>query len=593
MPILAYFSHSYRADDRAVNTSFWELFHREGFFFTVDPQSKLFSIPYLESMMSLSNCFVAVIPRRAGSPAGCSPYILFEYGLAIQSQLPGIVFVEQGLSGASFPRGLERTRIETIVFNRRRLKDYEDVFSTAIRSLADKVRGYRNPDVGLRQPAGLIVGARPETETVYTPEVIERLTIELEKYDRELRIVKLEFDTAFELCLELERYDFLIMEVRESLQVPWLAGYVLGRAVPSIKLCHLSPGEEPGSVTLPSIVAKHKPEDTTEEPVSYWRDLNELLRCVTTHVGKFNTERIELRELADGMRYFSRAGRREAKVFVSNASVSNALAHKLIAQLRLESVDFFHYQVKDAIPIGENWLAELERQIGQATILVALLTEEFLRSTWCLYELQAAQKRAAESSMRIHVYMLEPGLMQSLALFGLANIQVRDVNGRDQDEIAAEIVADIDRELQKPQSAPDRARAVESVGAPTLAAPANPAALAPGASLILDDTERRELVRILTARLVPEDASRPAWVKGLLMHAMSYAQLAGEDYSGSAETVAIAVVSRTEALGTLPNRKLALFCLVDALRKPGRVSHDAQPFLTELADRLSRLPVTP
>src|SRR5262245_37645852 len=73
--ILAYFSHSYREADRDVNSFFWDLFHDEGIFFTVDPQSKLFSIPYLQSMMVLSTCFVAVITRR-DTPLGCSPYIL-------------------------------------------------------------------------------------------------------------------------------------------------------------------------------------------------------------------------------------------------------------------------------------------------------------------------------------------------------------------------------------------------------------------------------------------------------------------------------------------------------------------------------------
>jgi hypothetical protein len=54
--MLAYFSHSYRAEDREVNSFFWDLFSEAGYFFTVDPESNVFSIPYLESMMMRSNC---------------------------------------------------------------------------------------------------------------------------------------------------------------------------------------------------------------------------------------------------------------------------------------------------------------------------------------------------------------------------------------------------------------------------------------------------------------------------------------------------------------------------------------------------------
>ena len=136
---------------------------------------------------------------------------------------------------------------------------------------------------------------------------------------------------------------------------------------------------------LPSIVSRHKPEHTDEEPVIFWQETEELVEGVAKHVSKFNTERIEFHTKDDGLRYFSRAGRRKAKVFISNAAASNALAQKLIVQLRLESMDFFHYQVTDAIPIGDRWLPELERQIGETGIFIALITNGVsCKAQWCI-----------------------------------------------------------------------------------------------------------------------------------------------------------------------------------------------------------------
>jgi TIR domain len=579
--ILAYFSHSYRDADRDVNSFFWSLFHDEGFFFTVDPQSHLFSIPYLESMMMLSNCFVAVITRRRDSPLGCSPYILFEYGLALEAQKPALVFVEQGVSGSAFPRDPERI----VPFNRNpeRLAHYKGDFIRAIRSLASKVRGYRNPDVRLQQPCGLLIRTGSDVEQIYTPAVIRSLTAELSKFGRKLEIVNLEFNAAFEFCLELEKYDFLIMEVRASLQVPWLAGYGVGRAIPSIKVCYAGLGEPRDLGSLPSIISRHKPEHTDEEPVIFWQETSELLEGVTKHVSKFNTERIEFHSKEEGIRYFSRAGRRKAKVFVSNATASNVFVQKLIVELRLESMDFFHYQVKDAIPIGDRWLSELERQIEGTGIFIALITKEFLKSPWCMYELQAARRRDAEGKLRIHPYLLDSGLWDQLTLLGL-DVQAVDLTKSDEATSIGEIVKDLDRELKKKDSQPARPPTRDGAQPTTMTDAARPK---PVTALVLLEDERRTLVDVLAARLtIADGTARSSLAKGWLMDAQLYAELAGEDYSGSAEMVATTLVTRAEALGVLPTGRRAILMLVTGLRKRERVDHDGLNFLAELERRL-------
>lgn len=546
---LAYFSHSYREADRDVNLFFWSLFSDEGFFFTVDPQSQFFSIPYLESMMSLSNCFVAVITKREGAPAGCSPYILFEYGLAVQAQKPSLVFVEQGMSGEFFPRDSERV----LPFNRNRLPAQKQEFLDGIRKLANKVRGYRNPDLRLQQPAGLIIPSVPAATDVYTPAVIRTLKTELAKYERRLEIVKVDFDASFELSLELDKFDFLIMELQDRLQMSWLAGYVMGRAVPSIKVCHLDEGETKAAAVLPAIVATHAPEHTTESPVVYWRTLEELLSGVTAHVAKFGTERIEFHTKAAGQRYFRRAGRRAGKVFISNASTSAPLAQKLITTLRFESIDFFHYQVKDAIQTGVRWLPELERRIMESSLFLAILTDEFVKSRWCLFELQVALRQQAEGKIEILPFVLSPGVKDSLHLLGLADVQAAELIGADDKQVAAQMLKTIDAVLKRKPAA-------------AVAVPAAIPPVAPAAS-VLSEQQRAALVEIVSARLTVEDAGqRPSWVKTLLVRALLYQRLAGEDYTGSAAAAALRLVEKCEALGVLPDGRRAIVALITGLR---------------------------
>jgi hypothetical protein len=292
-------------------------------------------------------------------------------------------------------------------------------------------------------------------------------------------------------------------------------------------------------------------------------------------VSKFNNERIEFHSKDAGVRYFSRAGRSDTGVFVSNAGISNPLAHELIAELQRESINFFHYQVKDAIPTGDRWLQKLEAEIEGAGLFLALVTMEYLQSPWCLYELQIARKRAAEGKLKILPYILDKAVWPMLAAAGLGEFQARDCTRQEPAAAIAEIIRDLDRELRAGPPAASRQP------------PTSPAPTAGAVEVALKEEERRELVAILTARLTPEDA-RPAWVKGLLIRALLYAPLAGEDYSGSAEAVAATLVTRAEALGVLVNGDRPITKLVRALCNEERVTQSAVPFLTALADRLQR-----
>jgi hypothetical protein len=127
--IRAYFSHSYRPEDKYRNLFFWELFSERGCYFTVDqkPDDETpMDITYAEWLMKRSDCFIAVVPKRSepSSPDGCSPYQAFENGLAIRANKPRLIFVEDGLPEHLF-RGSMRSAFsprKLLEKNRFRLK---------------------------------------------------------------------------------------------------------------------------------------------------------------------------------------------------------------------------------------------------------------------------------------------------------------------------------------------------------------------------------------------------------------------------------------------------------------------------------------
>lgn len=105
-----YFSHSYRREDRHVNDHFWRAFYDAGFSFTVDPESTTLYTTTLELMMARSVGFVAVVTFRPEEERyQCSPFILYEYGLAVQTP-PAPDGAAGQASSTALPRGAGHVR---------------------------------------------------------------------------------------------------------------------------------------------------------------------------------------------------------------------------------------------------------------------------------------------------------------------------------------------------------------------------------------------------------------------------------------------------------------------------------------------------
>src|SRR3984957_11617245 len=101
--IPVYFSHSYRREDRDINDHFWRIFHEAGFSFTVDPGTTSFFPTALELMMARSVGFAAVVTYREEEERyQCSPFIMHEYGLAVQAQRPRLVLRDKRVPPRNF-----------------------------------------------------------------------------------------------------------------------------------------------------------------------------------------------------------------------------------------------------------------------------------------------------------------------------------------------------------------------------------------------------------------------------------------------------------------------------------------------------------
>src|SRR5215208_1834959 len=188
--IQAYFSHSYRKEDREVNLFFWKLFHENGFFFAIDPKSDdySFNITYLERLMRSSDCFIAIVTRRKKQSTDGrvsythSRYMAFENFLAELAEKPRLVFVEAGLDKSVFGSS-DSGSVHT--FTRNVLEIQEGEFKRIVQDFSSTVKNYQSYNKRLFQTldtskAGILIqpSQDPNSYSQDTLDMIETLLSE-------------------------------------------------------------------------------------------------------------------------------------------------------------------------------------------------------------------------------------------------------------------------------------------------------------------------------------------------------------------------------------------------------------------------------
>jgi nucleoside phosphorylase len=445
-PIATYYSHSYRADDREVNLYLHGLFWANGFAFTVDPWSERVAHAQLEHMMNRSACFVAVAVHRPEVPRyRTSPFVVDEYGLAVQAQKPRLVFVESGVAGRFF----EADRV--CVFRRDSL--FPDGRRQDVRRAIERLRAESGPHVNVTDrtlgSVGLVLPRTGVYERARTP--IQDL---LQKAGYEVCDVRYDHPNSYQLVMEVDRHDFIVIDVGARGIPGWLHPLLAGRFVPMIRLAHGRRVRDADALLEP-VRGGHAFElvANRHELVMPWSTVTELVDHLEAEVDQLQVPRRQFRSLEEGQMYFRSLGRtRHGPVFVSNAGPENDLARDLSRHLDINNITFFQYRYRNTIEIGADWTERLRDKLAASVLFVPLVTRSYWDSEWCRKELEiASELRARGAGPTILPYFLED---PAICGGSLATMQGRLLGDLRRDEQIAQIVSDVDEWLTEPSSSP-------------------------------------------------------------------------------------------------------------------------------------------
>jgi nucleoside phosphorylase len=395
----SYFSHSYRPEDRAVNRFFHDIFWERGFAFTVDPRVGPMSTTRLEMMMRRSACFLAIVTRRDEEPHyRCSPFVVYENGLAVQAQKPRLVLVERNVSGVHFA---EPGR--SVVFDRNRLRASVEELGARLDQLAAESRPYLNIGNRALGEVGLLLPDTPPYRRVV--HTIQRIVHEAGYTPVSLDLTEVDGATA---AGRLDRLDFVVVDVGESGVHSHLVPFIQGRFIPSLKLVHHQPGES-RPVKIPRLLLDRALEtgSTASEVAVWWSEPAELEEKLQRRIDELSTPRREFTSRAEGHSYFLSQGRGAGPVFVSNANPDNALARELVNGLRSYNIRPFHYMYENTIPPGEYWKSVLPRKVAESSIFVPLISQAYWNSPYCREEFDTALELHRQGLLRIFPCFLE------------------------------------------------------------------------------------------------------------------------------------------------------------------------------------------
>jgi nucleoside phosphorylase len=438
--IPVYFSHSYWREDREVNDHFWRAFHDAGFSFTVDPASPSLHTTRLELMMARSVGFVAVVPfREAEERYQCSPFILYEYGLAAQAHQPLLVLRDRRVPPRYFrAEGTLGVEFDVAVPDRC-AADLERKLGTfyAMTSGRNTEFRFRKGRVGIALAAGQDKGAVQDRRGF-----VEEA---LDKEGNEVIDLNAQDGDPSQLAQSADRCDFVIVDVDDP-KTSQIADFLLGRGTPLLKLAQRSAGRIVPERLLGS--APLRRAAAADELVTYWSDAAEFESRVRLQIRGAAAIRTELTDLATGHRYFRSLGREARPVFISNADPANDLARDLTQALYLENIPFFHYRFQNPIGWGERWNDQLDRIIAASKVFVPLIDDSYWSREYCQKEYSTASKLEKEGRITI-----VPMLLSGHEFGPDIPYQGSDLRTRSRQEQVQIIVSSLD-DLLAPQDAP-------------------------------------------------------------------------------------------------------------------------------------------
>ena len=413
---VAYLSHSYRPEDRAINMAVWRLLNALGVAFAVDPPSadRPMDVTFLERMMQRSSCFIAIVPDRSRAGDGVSatptwsPYQEFECRLAIRANKPRLIVVEQGIELGPLSEGQR-----TLWFTRSPLQLDPDL-PTEVRRFVEKATP-REPEPGTLPKMGILrwTPTDPRWDRLSTA-LIQRIGRNVATF------VDVGQDTHdHDLLSQARNLTMLVADVNPEVTPGHVTGLLHGAAVPIFRTCvlranqdearlalamglghddaaSLEPAADDGRVTAPAVrwplLFRGYRVDTGMRPIHFWKAsaVEETAAAIAQVTkGYRNRERrLETQQNADD--YFLKL--RGNRVFISTASELSAWSIPVKTALETAGMPAFHYKVSD-IAVGDEWMPELRKRIADADLFLAFVSPGYWTSDVCIDELALAIER--------------------------------------------------------------------------------------------------------------------------------------------------------------------------------------------------------
>jgi hypothetical protein len=448
MSIGTYFSHSYRVEDQELNRAFWSHF-KSDFSFFIDPPSDVTIHTHLEAMMRRCSAFVAVFNRREDvSEFNCSPFMLYEFGLAVQARRPKLLLIDNSIASAPFA-GLDEN--ETFSFNPNDPDAKLDELRGKIDRLKEVARAYPNTLYRQRGAIGVVVPGANSACAYATKKVLARIAEVAGRYGFTISTLPVPHQHNARLAVTLDQYDAIILDVRGTDLPDWVFPYAHGRLVPTIRLARLGPREVLGNFVMPPIVEGLRLDSAEPgvESVLYWRDADDLILQLERAFLKLDERQTEFKKDDEALFYFESIGRRPANIFISNAGNENPLAGQLSKALRLRNIKQFHYKDpeykdRDVLQTNSNWPSKIRSEAETCDVFVAIIGKGYEKRPWCREELRIA--RARDSEIVMLPYEVDGTDLSFLKEHDLQDRQVSSLPA-DQDAALSRILYDIQQAL--------------------------------------------------------------------------------------------------------------------------------------------------
>jgi nucleoside phosphorylase len=453
--IPVYFSHSYRPEDRDVNVHFWKMLHAAGFSITVDPGTTSLFPTALEIMMTRSVGYSAVVTfRKEEEDYLCSPFILHEYGLAVQAHLPRLVLRDKRVPFQNFnASGTLDLEFDTADLDRS-TKMLEQQLEQFRSQASGRLTGHRYR----RQYVGIAIQGQLDSRYASIADRRTRVERFLSKRGWAPLDLAVIAEDPGQLAKAADECDFVIADVDDA-QMAGIADFLLGRGTPLLKVARrgadkIRPRRLLGSAPLLRAAA-------VDQLVMYYTNEEEFESKIQQQISRAMTDRDEFTDFLIGHRYFRSLGREAQPVFVSNAAAVNGLAGDLAVSLNSENIPFFHYRYHNTIGLGERWNLQIEQMIAASGIFLPLIDGSYWESPYCVQEYEAAVRLAEAGRI-----MIIPCLLDGFDKGPTVEYQGEDLCGVSPQSQITRIVTKLDNVLAaKPKSSLSATNSTEPIEA--------------------------------------------------------------------------------------------------------------------------------